>query len=155
MGILVQLRPVAPPRRGRTSSVEVVRLESLVRPPRVADQPLDCLAGGALAARFHAWRGLSGRRYVCSVFPARRGASLGGLPEFDDAVVIAVDAKRSSERRRIAVFELRWRRGRFCGDLDRVKAALEAGVREWHVHLLAESAQARRAAIADLTPPDK
>jgi hypothetical protein len=112
--------------------------------------PLDCLAGRSLAARFHAWRGNSGTRYVCSVFPVESDDRLGGLPEFDDAVVLAVGLIAPGQPRRIDVFEVSWWRGQFAGDLRAVSTALQAGAREWHVHLLAESADARRAMINDL-----
>lgn len=153
MGILVQLHAGSRGRRAAPDFAEMEWLEnSRRRSVPAANAPLDCLAGGALASRFHAWRGLSGRRYVCSVFPARRNLSWGGMPEFDDAVVLAVAADAWGARRRIAVFEFHSRRGRFCGDPDRVGAALEAGASEWHVHLLAERPWTRRAVIADLTP---
>lgn len=153
MGIIVPLHAVAG-RRAPHPEPGIADAERLNTPRRrsaaAADAPLDCLAGGPLASRFHAWRGLSGRRYVCSVFPALSNVWLGGLPEFDDAVALAVKLDAWGERRQIAVFELYWRHGRFRGDLDCVSAALGAGVCEWHLHLLAESPEARQAAIADL-----
>ncbi len=112
--------------------------------------PLECLEGDALAAHFHAWRGNAGKRYVCSVFPATTSGELGGLPEFDAAVVLAVGFTAHGRRTRINVFELSWREGRFTGDLKYVSAALQAGVNEWHIHLLAESAGARQTMIDDL-----
>jgi hypothetical protein len=72
------------------------------------------------------------------------------LPEFDDAVALAVETDAWGQRRTIAVFELCWRDGRFCGDFACVSAALRARVHEWHAHLLAEGREARRAAIDDL-----
>lgn len=93
--------------------------------------------------RFTAWRGRSGRRYVASIFGAADDAAL----TFADALLIAV----SADRRVLAVRESgpfgveaasnRWR-----------DAAIAAGAAEIHVHLLAETAEARRAALADLTP---
>jgi len=153
MGILVQLRDIAAPhaRHDGPGFADAERFESLRLRSAAANAPLDCLAGGALASRFHAWRGLSGRRYICSVFPARRNAWLGGLPEFDDAVTIAVKRDAHGELRRIMVFEPCWSDGRFRGDPDCVNEALSAGGCEWHVHLLAKSPEARRTAIADLT----
>jgi hypothetical protein len=115
------------------------------------DAPLDCLAGAALGARFHSWRGASGRRYICSVFPVCAGAELGGLPEFDEAVALAVSRDGEGRRRRIAVLDLCWRDGRFAGDLRAAGDAVSAGASEWHIHLLAGDACARRAAIADLS----
>ncbi|WOJ89329.1 hypothetical protein RZS28_16250 [Methylocapsa polymorpha] len=153
MGILVQLRDIAAPhaRHAGPGFADAERFGGRGRRSANANAPLDCLAGGALASRFHAWRGLSGRRYVCSVFPAQRNAWLGGLPEFDAAVAIAVKSDAHGELCRIMVFEPCWRDGQFRGDPDCVSAALSAGVCEWHVHLLAESPEARRVAIDDLT----
>ncbi|MGA2636221.1 hypothetical protein [Methylocella sp.] len=126
-------------------------------PPRAApagardrEAPLGCLAGAALAPRFHSWRGASGRRYICSVFPVREDAELGGLPEFDDAIALAVSRDGRGRRRRVAVLDLSWRDGRFAGDIQAAGEALGAGACEWHIHLLAEDGEARRAAIADI-----
>jgi hypothetical protein len=152
MGIIVQLRFAGPP-QARLAQQKVRDAERPEAPRRRsgANAPLVCLAGGALASRFHAWRGESGRRYVCSVFPARSEAVLGGMPEFDAAVAIAVRIDAAGRRSRLAVFELSWRNGRFQGDVERLEKTLAAGICEWHIHLLAESQQARRLAIADLT----
>lgn len=105
------------------------------------EAPLRSLEPGR-GRRFTAWRGRSGRRYIASVFAIGDEAALG----FADAVLIAV----SRERRIVAARESgpfgpeaasgRWR-----------DASLAAGAAEIHVHLLAETAEARRAAVADLT----
>ncbi len=92
--------------------------------------------------RFAAWRGRSGRRYVTSVFAAGDDMALG----FADAVMIAVSAERTVLAARdsgpfgVEAAMTRWR-----------DAAIQAGAQEIHVHLLAESAEARRAAVSDLT----
>jgi uncharacterized protein (DUF3084 family) len=92
--------------------------------------------------RFAAWRGRSGRRYVTSVFAAGDDMALG----FADAVMIAVSAGRKVLAARdsgpfgIEAAMTRWR-----------DSAILAGAQEIHVHLLAESAEARRAAVLDLT----
>jgi hypothetical protein len=114
------------------------------------DAPLDCLAGGPLASRFHSWRGASGKRFVCSVFAVRDGAELGGLPEFESAIALAVARDARGQRQKIAVLDLSWRDGRFTGDLERAGDALRSGACEWHVHLLAAESAARCAAIADI-----
>ena len=122
------------------------------RAPQRRDAPLDCLAGAALGAHFHSWRGASGRRYTCSVFPVRAGAEMGGLPEFDEAIAIAVSRDGEGRRRRIAVLDLCWRDGQFAGDVHAVGEALGAGASEWHIHLLTGDAGARQTAIADRRP---
>jgi hypothetical protein len=116
-----------------------------------AEAPLRCLSDGALSKHFHKWRGASGRGYVCSVFPVRAGAEFGGLPDFDGGVAIAVARDAKGQRRPLAVFDLCWREARFCGDLESVGSALRSGASEWHVHLLADSEQARKAVISDIT----
>jgi hypothetical protein len=152
MSIVVQLPAVGHRRQSNPLpvSLHVNPSTNSGRRSLAVSAPLDCLAGRALASRFHAWRGSSGSRYVCSVFPVRGDAELGGLPEFDAAVALAVSIGRDGERSRVAVFELCWRNGRFVGDVNCVKGALAAGVCEWHIHLLAETGRARRAMINDL-----
>ncbi len=106
------------------------------------ETPLASLAGQG-ERRFTAWRGRSGKRYVASAFPLADEAALG----FSDAVLIAVGADRG-------IIALREASG-FGAELGlsrwRDWVAL-AGAVEIHVHLLAEDAEARRAAMVDLTP---
>ncbi len=116
-------------------------------PAAVADAPLLCLSGGALAASFHSWFGRSGKRYICSIFPAR--GPNAGLPEFDAVVAIAVKTGRFGRRTRLGVFELNCRDGWFSAET--LAAALIPGVDEWHIHFLAERVEARQAAILDLS----
>jgi hypothetical protein len=154
MGIIIDLYP-AHPRRMYIARPRLVATERPRAPRRrtasvAADAPLDCLSGGALAARFHAWHGASGHRYVCSVYGVDRTDPAAGLPDLDDAVVIAVALDPRDARSCVGIFE-------FCmkdGGRDRashaVERALAAGAREWHVHLLATSPEARRAVIRDL-----
>lgn len=152
MSIIIQL-PAAGRRRlcdPPPISENVARFTSSQRRSVAVSAPLDCLAGGALASRFHAWRGGSGRRYICSVFPVHSHAWLGGLPEFDAAVALAVTVDSAGQRSRVAVFEPCWRNGRFEEAAEWVTEALAAGVCEWHIHLLAETKPARQAMIDDL-----
>lgn len=93
--------------------------------------------------RFTAWRGVSGRRYVASVFAAHDHAALG----FSDGVLLAVSAtRRIIDARDSGPFGIeealtRWR--------DEV---IEAGASEIHVHLLADGAAERRQVLLDLMP---
>jgi hypothetical protein len=116
-----------------------------------ANAPLASLEGDVLARRFHVWSGRSGRRYICSVFAACRESAEAGLPDFADAIVIAVAMTAEGLRYPIAFFD--------CGDacagyLDRrqgfLAKALAHSVREWHVHLLATNPQHRRSVLADI-----
>lgn len=154
MGIIVELYPA---RFRRPSLIRSPFAD--VKPPQPprrrfapakANAPLDCLAGGALASRFHAWHGGSGRRYVCSVYPVQSHILSTGLPDFDGAVAIGVMIDEHGRRARASVFELCRDNARLAGRCKGFDAALEAGVEEWHVHLLAASPAARRAMILDL-----
>ena len=51
---------------------------------RAASSSLAALAGMPISSRFCSWIGLSGRRYVFSVYPA------SDCPAFRDAVLLAV-----------------------------------------------------------------
>jgi hypothetical protein len=114
----------------------------------VQDAMLKSLAGSPLARRFHAWHGGAGRRYVCSVFRIDPAAPDAGLPEFTQAVVLAVARRADGGRQLVALCQ--------CGpDADpyaRTSFAIEAlavGAIEWHVHLSPSAAQ-RQAIIADI-----
>jgi hypothetical protein len=112
--------------------------------------PLTCLADNVLAKRFHAWSGTSGRRYICSVFPLNAEEPEAGLPDFADAIVIAV-GNDAGLRRPLAFLEFS---GETAGKSEQyrefVDTALASSVREWHIHLLATDPAHRRAVKADL-----
>lgn len=154
MGVIVDLYPVLPRRMylARSQLGETGRLQGGRRrsASMTSNAPLGCLTGGALASRFHAWHGKSGRRYICSVYPVDPHSPSAGLPELDGAVVIgaAIDVRR--ERSRLVVFETCWSEGGLSRGSEGLEAALAAGAREWHVHLLATSAASRHAVILDL-----
>jgi hypothetical protein len=124
--------------------------------PRLADPdeaipnaPLGSLAGGSLASRFHAWWGISGRRYICTVFQADPGAPDCGLPEFAEMIVLAVGYDSKRERKLLALSHMDDETGpsvrrRF------VETNREAGATEWHVHLLTDGNHQRHAATRDL-----
>jgi hypothetical protein len=132
----------APPAAGR--SVEAARRGGPFDIPRdiPCEIPLRSMDAHA-PSRFTAWRGRSGRRYVASAFPALSDEPLS----FTDAVLIAVDR----ERRIVAV--------RDSGPWGLVEAlerwrdeAAAGGAEQLHVHLIAGTAEERRAVVADLTP---
>jgi hypothetical protein len=112
------------------------------RPP--SEARLACLGNEAIGARFHAWRGLSGRRYVVSVFPIDHAAPAAGLPDLGPAVLIAV-ARQDDRRVKTSARSLERPR-----DWRGAAEALHADADEWHVHLLAESPAARMAVLADI-----
>ena len=102
-----------------------------VRSP--ASAPLAALAGGALAHRFHSWRGVSGRRRMVSVFPAR------ACPDFAEAVFLAVTRTADGAAHILAV----------GGSLRGLGAAV-AVASEIHVHLIAETPGERARVVSDL-----
>ena len=108
-----------------------------VRSP--AGAPLAALAGGALAHRFHAWRGASGRRHIFSVFSA------GDCPDYDDAVFLAVSAHPLGSRRILGISCDAGAAARLCRDNRGDNWSAEI-----HVHLLAETPASRAAVTADL-----
>ncbi|HXW20544.1 MAG TPA: hypothetical protein VEK35_08585 [Roseiarcus sp.] len=103
---------------------------------------LAALADGSLAAKFHYWRGASGRRYVFSVHDR------ASCPAYDHAILLAATKDRYG-RRRIA----------FIADTGALpELALARAIRvggetavELQTHLLAASAALRAEIIADLS----
>lgn len=123
-----------------TGSSRVVSFAAGVKPstPRfrnVANAPLASLAGDRLAHAFHAWRGISGRRYTFAV--SRSPCNVGDLGR---AVVI------------VAEHVGRHLRALFIGLGSDVPASLTCAgaATELHYHLLAMTSSARNAVIGDL-----
>lgn len=108
------------------------------------------LAGGAAAQakslgseRFCAWRGLSGQRYVASIY------RFDDCPDYENVVALAVRRDPDGRRTVLAALDL----GAFpimALNGEAMRAAREQGANEVHLHLLAETAGARAAAIDDL-----
>jgi hypothetical protein len=87
-------------------------------------QELESLAETeALRGRFFAWRGMSGRRYVCSVF--QRGEE-GFVADVESGVIVGV-AREGVARRPVCVL------GAGEGVAALRLLARELGVVEWHV----------------------
>jgi hypothetical protein len=104
---------------------------------------LGALADTPLASRFCSWPGLSGRRYIFSVYPWSE------CPAFCHAVLLAAARDDASRRQALLVFDT----GAFPEPaLLRAKRDLSAyGARlEFHLHLLASSAAEREFILADL-----
>lgn len=121
--------------------------------PRAApgNAPLASLADQPLLRRFHSWSGRSGRRYVCSVFPAEFEQPGAGLPDFSGALVLAVAVAADGLRSPLALHD--------SGEGDAAShdrrrmflaTAQALGACEWHVYLLATEAGHRRLVMADL-----
>jgi hypothetical protein len=93
--------------------------------------------------RFCAWRGRSGRRYVTSIY------SFDACPDYEHVVALAVRRGPDGTRTALAGIDL----GVFpmvALDSAAMRAAREQGANEVHLHLLAETAAGRAAAIEDL-----
>jgi hypothetical protein len=104
-------------------------MQDIVIRPLAGDAgPLAAPENSALSSRFHFWRGASGRRYVCSVFPPER------LPAYERAIALFVG--KNGEVVGVAAG---------CAD----KSAL-ADADQVHVHLASDGA-ALAAAFRDLS----
>lgn len=103
--------------------------------------PPQALAAVGLAGRFHGWRGISGRRYLATVYPA------SAPPAYEGAVIVL--ARREADGTRIAVWA-----GRAPGS-ERALARLAQMKRasEVHVHLIAENDEERAGVEADFASP--
>jgi hypothetical protein len=106
-------------------------------------EPLAALADETLAPRFCAWRGLSGRRYIASVYQAR------ACPAYCDAALIAVATDPDGRRRIVALADTGPFPEPVVARLAQTLAPI-AGRLEFHLHLLAETPAERRAALDDL-----
>jgi len=91
-------------------------------------QALASLSTSDLRERFYSWRGLSGRRYICSVFSAAEAAVVS---EFTAAAVIGV-AKAGAAQRPVCVMSSR--EFHVWGDIGSREGAESHSVSEWHVH---------------------
>lgn len=119
----------------------------MTRPPlAAANRPLASLAQTGLENLFHSWIGASGRRYVCSVYP------LDEPPAFDcRRAVVAAVRKGQNGAAILFAFQpgLDEERDEFRLWTERARAC---GAEEWHVHLLAETPEARAFIVRDLSP---
>ena len=116
------------------------------------NQPLIGLVGSDLSRRFLHWRGVSGRRYLFSIFPLQRAASIDDAPRFHDAVVLAVVRDAAGDRRILVADETGALPDLFYASAE-LRGAVAAGANEIHVHLLAESVDGRAALLRDLDGP--
>jgi hypothetical protein len=87
----------------------------------------------ALANRFHFWRGLSGRRYACTRFPA------GRVPEYAGAVSLFV-------RRSGNTFDL------IGASVDPGCPVIPLGTDEVHLHIVDGGADPLESVLRDLSP---
>jgi hypothetical protein len=113
------------------------------RQGKIRDSSLAALAGTSISSRFCSWIGLSGRRYVFSVYPAAE------CPAFRDAILLTAVRDMTGQRRVVSV----WETGAFpesvVAKAQHELSAYGPGV-EFHLHLLTTSPAERRATVADL-----
>jgi hypothetical protein len=111
----------------------------------VDNRQLSVLAGDPLAGRFRHWRGLSGRRYIFSVYDQ------AACPAYDDVVLIVAVVDANEARRIVFIADTGVLPELTIASARKAAAAVEGDV-EFHVHLLAGSRWERAAAIEDLVP---
>lgn len=109
-----------------------------------ADEPALVCAEAAFAQAFHYWRGASGRRYLHSVY------SLIGCPALPQANYILVRRHEDGTREALAF-------GQTKDDTATLNLAhlrhegAKRGANEVHIHLLADTEEARFEVEVDLT----
>ena len=116
---------------------------------RDADTPLAGLAGSDLAGRFRHWRGLSGRRYLFSVFPLGARPALDRLPRYEQAVILAVRRDQDGTRTILLAADTGPMPDVLFGGHG-LHDAIASGANEIHMHLLADDGRARLAIVDDL-----
>jgi hypothetical protein len=104
---------------------------------------LAALAGMPFSARFYSWTGLSGRRYVFSVYPAST------CPAFCHAVLLAAVRDGPGGPRVVSVRDTGAFPEPVVARAQREYRGFGPGL-EFHLHLLPSSPAARAATITDL-----
>ncbi len=113
------------------------------RQDKTQGSSLAALAGMPFSSRFCSWIGLSGRRYVFSIYPASE------CPGFRDAVLLAVVRDMTGQRRVVSVRETGAFPEPVVAEAKREYRVFGPGL-EFHLHLLAASAAQRATTVADL-----
>jgi hypothetical protein len=113
------------------------------RQDKSSGSSLAALEGMPISSRFCSWVGLSGRRYVFSVYLALE------CPAFRDAVLLAVVRDMTGQRRVVSVRETGPFPEPVVEKAQRELRAFGPGL-EFHLHLLATSPVGRAATVADL-----
>jgi hypothetical protein len=113
------------------------------RQDKSSGSSLAALEGMPISSRFCSWVGLSGRRYVFSVYPALE------CPAFRDAVLLAVVRDMTGQRRVVSVRETGSFPEPVVEKAQRELRAFGPGL-EFHLHLLATSPVGRAVTVADL-----
>jgi hypothetical protein len=104
---------------------------------------LAALDGMPISSRFCSWVGLSGQRYVFSVYPPSE------CPAFRDAILLVAIRDMTGQRRVISVRETGPFPEPVVEKAQRELRAFGPGL-EFHLHLLATSPAERAVTVADL-----
>ena len=108
--------------------------------------PLASLSDGRLSQKFQAWQGVSGQRYICSVFALRDSAAMDMVAAYSDAVVLMVRRDLAGVPSLVAIGDTGAWPDLFWHGTD--FAAMRAGgADEVHIHLMAETPSARQSVI--------
>jgi hypothetical protein len=113
------------------------------REGKTRDSSLAALAGTAISSRFCSWIGLSGRRYIFSVYQA------ADCPAFRDAILLTAVRDMMGQRRVVSVYETGAFPEPVIAKAQHELSAFAPGV-EFHLHLLTRSPAERRVTVADL-----
>jgi hypothetical protein len=134
--------------QGSTASSEPGRWPESAPPTAVclaeADgEPLAALMGDTLSPRFCSWRGVSGRRYIVSIYAPQ------SCPAYCDAVLIAAAVGSDGRRRALALADTGVFPEPLLARMAKTLASAYERV-EFHLHLLTSSTSERRAVLDDL-----
>lgn len=110
-------------------------------------RPLAALDRTGLEDLFRVWPGASGRRYICSVYP------VGEPPVFDCRRAIVAAVRRNAAGAGLLFAFVPGAEDEADELRARSQKARQRGANEWHVHLLANTQEARDFAARDLSPP--
>lgn len=120
-------------------------------PQRGLPSLLEGLSGTAVADRFCAWAGRSGRRYIFSVFALDAQADAASVPLARNAIALMV--RRPAQGSRRVVWAERIETEETVAAVRRAAAQAGPEGREIHLHFLSVEPGERRAAFADLALP--
>ena len=112
---------------------------------RSGETPLACLKASSLSLCYHAWRGITGKRYTTSIFPVDDLADGHGLPSFRGFVLISA-VRRAGTLHPSDIVAVESETAR----LEAIAFGLTWATSEWHVHFLAGCALGRQAVVDDL-----
>lgn len=105
-------------------------------------------AARAVDHDFAFWNGISGMRYVHTVY------ALLDCPEIPDCNIVLVRTSANGDRERLRVMQIETGAG--CSNLAEVRrAAAEIGANEIHIHFLAGNTQHRAMIVSDISAADE